>query len=205
MNAFSVVTLGVAAAAMGCLGFAESARLLGWPLWACWLGAAVALIAGFVAFMPGVERQRRVDVWNKRQRRRRPAATPARPKSESGPVSEIPASAKSEAPPVSEIPLRSVEPSPPVARQLAPGPLPRALRIPLPPIEPLRPVEPLPPVAETSVSAAEPFAGLPQAAPVTKRKPSPRRRRSTGKTGEVIDLAAARKRSAKAKGEADNG
>lgn len=194
MNAISVVTLGVAAAAMGCIGFAESARVLHWPLWASCAVSGVALIAGFVAFMPGVE-----------PRRRRRSATPARPKSKSGPVSEIPASAKSEAPPVSEIPLRSVEPSPPVARQLAPGPLPRALRIPLPPIEPLRPVEPLPPVAETSVSAAEPFAGLPQAAPVTKRKPSPRRRRSTGKTGEVIDLAAARKRSAKAKGEADNG
>jgi hypothetical protein len=151
MNAFSVATLGVAAAALGCLGFAESARLLGWPVWACWLVAGIALIAGFVAFMPNATRQppRRVSKKLRRRRHTSPASAP---------------------PPISEIPL--------------------------PPVEPL-------PVADISASPAEP--PVLQSAPVAKRKPSPRRRKSPSRAGEVVDLAAARNRRSKAKGEAKNG
>ena len=51
-DGFSMVTVAVASAMLGAVGFAESALLMAWPLWASATAGAVALIAGVVAFKP---------------------------------------------------------------------------------------------------------------------------------------------------------
>jgi hypothetical protein len=73
---FSVVTLVVASAALGAVGFAEGSTLMGWPLWASSTAGAIALIAGVVAFKPVVVAKRQPP------RSRRPRAAEAAPKPE---------------------------------------------------------------------------------------------------------------------------
>jgi hypothetical protein len=84
-DAFSILTLAVASAVLGAVGFAEGSALMGWPLWASSTAGVVALVAGVVAFKPVV-----IVKW------RTPRSPRRRPK-------------KAEPPGVSEIPLPPVK------------------------------------------------------------------------------------------------
>jgi hypothetical protein len=95
-DAFSVVTLAVASAALGAVGFAEGAVLMGWPFWASAAAGVVALAAGIAAFKPVVVHRQPPRSPRRRAKKAapspfpeilppvKPAATAKRPKKDGG-------------------------------------------------------------------------------------------------------------------------